>query len=93
MGRAGKWEGIDPVETLMQPRLLDPRPYFRNLPDPRRVIRNKRHALQDILMIVLNVLRHNGPSRDRIRRRKLRAALNDEYRLNLLLGIPIPATT
>jgi len=34
----------------MRPRLLDPRPYLANLPDPRRETRNK---LQDILMIVL----------------------------------------
>lgn len=38
-----------------------------------------------------NVLRHNGPSRNRIRRRKLRAALNDGYRLTLLLGLSTSA--
>lgn len=37
----------------MLPRLLDPRPYFTHLPDPRRVTRNKLHPLQDILMMVL----------------------------------------
>ena len=37
----------------MQPCLLDPRPYFTDLPDPRRETRNKLHSLQDILMIVL----------------------------------------
>jgi hypothetical protein len=37
----------------MLPRVLDPRPYFTDLPDPRRVTRNKLHPLQDILMIVL----------------------------------------
>ena len=36
----------------MLPRLLDPRPYFANLPDPRRETRNKLHSLQDIWMIV-----------------------------------------
>ncbi len=38
---------------LMRPQLLDPRPYFADLPDPRRETRNKLHKLQDILMIVL----------------------------------------
>ncbi len=37
----------------MLPKLLDPRPYFANLPDPRRETRNQLHSLQDILMIVL----------------------------------------
>jgi hypothetical protein len=46
-----------------------------------------------IRCIALSVLRHNGPSRDSIRRRKLRAALNDDYRLRLLLGQPSPATS
>lgn len=45
------------METLMPPRLLDPRPYFANLPDPRRVTRNKLHFLQDILLIVLSAVR------------------------------------
>ena len=36
---------------LMLPKLLDPRPYSANLPDPRRETRNKLHPLQDILMI------------------------------------------
>ena len=43
--------------------------------------------------IALNRLRHNGPPRDSIRRRKLRAALNGDYRLRLLLGQTSPATT
>jgi predicted transposase YbfD/YdcC len=38
---------------LMLPKLLDPRPYFADLPDPRRETRNKLHKLHDILMIVL----------------------------------------
>ncbi len=53
------------------------------------------HSAENLALIrrmVLNVLRHNGPPRDSIRRRKLRAALNDDYRLRLLLGAPIPAT-
>ena len=37
----------------MLPRLLDPRPYFTDLPDPRRETRNKLHKLHDVLMIVL----------------------------------------
>ncbi len=37
----------------MRPQLLDPRPYFASLPDPRRETRNKLHKLHDILMIVL----------------------------------------
>ena len=40
----------------------------------------------------LNVLRHKGPARDSLRRRQLRAALNDDYRLRRLLGQPSPAT-
>ncbi len=54
------------------------------------------HSAENLALIrrvALNVLRHNGPPRDSIRRRKLRAAFNDDYRLNLLLGIPILATT
>ena len=37
----------------MWPQLLDPRPYFADLPDPRRESRSKLHPLHDILMIVL----------------------------------------
>src|SRR5512143_2475220 len=33
--------------------LPDPRPYFADLPDPRRETRNKLHPLPDIVMIVL----------------------------------------
>jgi predicted transposase YbfD/YdcC len=53
------------------------------------------HSAENLALIrriALNVLRHNGSPRDSIRRRKLRAALNDDYRLRLLLGTPIPAT-
>ena len=52
------------------------------------------HSAENLALIrriALNVLRHNGPSRDSIRRRKLRAALNDDYRLRLLFGQPSPA--
>lgn len=45
-----------------------------------------------IRRMALNGLRHNGPSRDSIRRRKLRAARSDDYRLRLLLGQPSSAT-
>lgn len=54
------------------------------------------HSAENLALIrrvALNMLRHNGPSRDSIRRRKLRAALNDDYRLRLLLGQPSPATS
>lgn len=54
------------------------------------------HSAENLALIrrvALNVLRHNGPPRDSIRQRKIRAALNDGYRLNLLLGTPTPATT
>ena len=37
----------------MLPQLLDPRPYFTDLPDPRRETQNKLHKLHDVLMIVL----------------------------------------
>src|SRR5512142_676183 len=37
----------------MSRKLLDPRPYFAHLPDPRRETCNKLHKLHDILMIVL----------------------------------------
>ena len=56
----------------------------------------KDHSAENLAVIrrmALNVLHHNGPVPDSLRRRKLRAALNDEYRLRLLLGQPSPATT
>lgn len=37
----------------MLPKLLDPRPYFADLPDPRRETRNKLPKLHDILLLVL----------------------------------------
>lgn len=36
--------------------------------------------------MALNTLRHNGPSKDSLRRRQLRASLNDEYRSQLIFG-------
>jgi predicted transposase YbfD/YdcC len=36
--------------------------------------------------MALNVIRHNGPSKDSLRRRKLRASLNDDYRAQLIFG-------
>ncbi len=53
------------------------------------------HSAENLALIrrvALNMLRHHGPPRDSIRRRKLRAALNDDYRLRLLLGQSSPAT-
>lgn len=37
----------------MLPQLLDPSPYFADLPDPRRETRHKLHKLHDIVMSVL----------------------------------------
>ena len=54
------------------------------------------HSAENLAVMrrmALDVLRHNGPPRDSIRRRKLRAALNDDYRLRLLFGQPSPVTT
>jgi predicted transposase YbfD/YdcC len=54
------------------------------------------HSAENLALVrrmALNVLRHNGPPRDSVRRRKRRAALNDDYRLRLLLGQVSPATT
>ncbi len=54
------------------------------------------HSAENLALIrrvALNVLRHNGPPRDSIRQRKIRAALNDGYRLNLLLCTPTPTAT
>lgn len=54
------------------------------------------HSAENLALIrrvALNVLRHNGPVRDSLRQRKIRAALNDNYRLNLILGVLTPATT
>jgi len=51
----------------------------------------KNHSAENLAVLrrmALNVLRHNGPVRESLRRRKLRAALNDAYRLRLLFGQP-----
>lgn len=56
----------------------------------------KDHSAENLALMrrmALNLLRRNGPPRDSIRRRKRRAALNDDYRSRLLLGVPTPATT
>ena len=53
------------------------------------------HSAENLALIrrvALNMRRHNGPPRDNIRCRKLRAALNDDDRLRLLLGQSGPAT-
>src|SRR5512143_2757423 len=53
IARINNGNGLILWRELMLPQLLDPRPYFADLPDPRRETRNKLHQLQDILMIVL----------------------------------------
>lgn len=48
-----------------------------------------RHSAENLAVVrrmALNVIRHNGPSKDSLRRRKLRASLNDEYRAQLIFG-------
>ena len=55
----------------------------------------KDHSAENLALMrrmALNLLSCNGLPRDSIRRRKRRAALNDEYRLRLLFGIPTPVT-
>ena len=39
-----------------------------------------------IRRMALTVIRHQGPSKDSLRRRKLRASLNDHYRAQLIFG-------
>lgn len=56
----------------------------------------KDHSAENLALMrrmALNLLSHNGLPRNSIRRRKRRAALNDDYRLRLLFGTPTPATT
>ncbi len=56
----------------------------------------KDHSAENLALMrrrALNLLSHNGLPRNSIRRRKRRAALNDDYRLHLLFGTPTPATT
>ena len=38
--------------------------------------------------MAVNVIRHNGSSKDSIRQRKLRAAVSDNYRFALIFGKP-----
>lgn len=47
------------------------------------------HSAENLALVrrmALNVIRHNGPSKDSLRRRKLRASLNDDYRARLIFG-------
>ncbi len=56
----------------------------------------KNHSAENLALMrrmALNLLSHNGLPRNSIRRRKRRAALNDDYRLRLLFGTPTPVTT
>jgi len=49
----------------------------------------QRYVAENLALIrrmALNVIRHNGPSKDSLRRRKLRASLNDNYRAQLIFG-------
>jgi predicted transposase YbfD/YdcC len=45
----------------------------------------KDHSPKNLALVrrmSINVIRHNGPSQDSVRRRKLRASLNDNYRFS-----------
>lgn len=49
----------------------------------------QKHSAGNLALVrrmALNVLRHNGPSKDSLHRRQLRAALNDDYRARLIFG-------
>jgi predicted transposase YbfD/YdcC len=49
----------------------------------------KDHSAENLALIrrtALNLLRNNGPAKDSLKRRKLRACLNDSYRSKLLFG-------
>jgi predicted transposase YbfD/YdcC len=49
----------------------------------------KDHAPENLALIrraALNLLNNNGPSKDSLRRRKLRACLSDRYRAELIFG-------
>jgi predicted transposase YbfD/YdcC len=49
----------------------------------------QHHSPENLALIrrmARNVIRHNGPSRDSLRRRKRRASLNDDYRTQLIFG-------
>lgn len=47
------------------------------------------HSAENLALMrrmALNLLRNNGPTKDSLKRRKLRACLNDNYRFKLLFG-------
>jgi predicted transposase YbfD/YdcC len=49
----------------------------------------KEHSPANLALIrrmALNVIRHNGPSKHSLRLRKMRAAINDDYRFELIFG-------
>jgi predicted transposase YbfD/YdcC len=49
----------------------------------------KDHAPENLALIrraALNLLNNHGPSKDSLRRRKLRACLSDRYRAKLIFG-------
>ena len=49
----------------------------------------KDHSAENLALIrraALNLLRNNGPTKDSLKRRKLRACLNDHYRFKLIFG-------
>ena len=49
----------------------------------------QNHSAENLALIrrmALNVIRHNGPSKDSLRLRQLRALLNDDYRAQLIFG-------
>jgi predicted transposase YbfD/YdcC len=51
----------------------------------------KDHSAKNLALarrMAINVIRHNGPSKDSVRLRKLRASLNDDYRFQLIFGKP-----
>ena len=51
----------------------------------------KDHSAKNLALarrMSINVIRHNGPSKDSVRLRKLRASLNDDYRFQLIFGKP-----
>jgi len=50
----------------------------------------QNHSAENLALIrrlALNVIHHKGPSKDSLRRRKLRASLNDDYRAQLIFGL------
>lgn len=51
----------------------------------------KDHSAQNLALVrrmAFNVIRHNGPSPHSVRMRKLKAALNDDYRFSLIFDPP-----